>query len=146
MGELAKHESIPGRGYGVSKWSSRPSTVFLYVLEADRWVKVGIARDPHNRLAQVAGHCPLPVSIIALRSVPYERAGRAERLAHRLLAASHHRGEWFTCSHEEAIQAISVASKAALRSGEDWDRLSDDGKIVPRKKLVRSGRRGFTVA
>ncbi len=76
--------------------------------------KVGIATDPRQRLATLQTACPFDLFLHLAVAVPFEEAHAIERRAHRLLARSCIRNEWFEATREEAIQAVQSA--ATLRS------------------------------
>ncbi len=77
----------------------------VYVFEAsDGTVKVGHSRAPERRVTQVSRE-KLRLAYVSELLVEAERV---ERLAHRLLAMAGKRlrGEWFSVSAHEAIEAI----------------------------------------
>ena len=68
--------------------------------------KVGIATDPRQRLATLQTACPFDLFLHLAVAVPFGDAHAIERQAHRLLARSCVRNEWFEATREEAIQAV----------------------------------------
>lgn len=80
--------------------------------------KVGIATDPRQRLATLQTACPFDLFLHLAVAVPFEDAHAIERRAHRLLARSCVRNEWFEATREEAIQAVqsAVSPRSPARS------------------------------
>jgi T5orf172 domain len=100
-------------------WMMRPSYAsyrerggFIYVICTNGMpplIKIGISANPSGRLAQLrtASAAELAFSYIgALNCSGYE----IEAAVHRILARYRISGEWFNCSPEIGIAAISVAS------------------------------------
>ena len=71
--------------------------------------KVGIAPDPRQRLATLQTACPFDLFLHLAVAVPFGDAHAIERRAHRLLARSCVRNEWFEATREEAIHAVQTA-------------------------------------
>lgn len=63
--------------------------------ESTKYVKVGRAKDPVQRLRTFQTANPNGVEVLAVWAV--QDAVKAERHLHQLLASRHHRGEWFRC-------------------------------------------------
>ena len=82
--------------------------VVVYVIRADRFIKVGIAEDIRSRLIVFRTHCPLPVEV-AYCSKPMLRpaAREIEVACHTHLIERHIRGEWFEAKAEDAIRFLS---------------------------------------
>ena len=72
--------------------------------------KVGIATDPRQRLATLQTACPFDLFLHMAVAVPFEDAHTIERRAHRLLARSCIRNEWFEATPAEAIAAVQSAT------------------------------------
>lgn len=88
-----------GKGRGVR---SR----YVYVLRCETYVKVGVTWNVQGRWANSACDNPFPVEILHTKELPAHLARHVESLTHARLYAHHHRGEWFTCSAAEAVEAI----------------------------------------
>jgi hypothetical protein len=71
--------------------------------------KVGIATDPKARLATLQTAVPFDLHLHLAIAVPFDDAHVIERRAHRLLARSCVRNEWFETSPAEAIAAVQTA-------------------------------------
>lgn len=106
-----------GRGYGVPNWSPQPEIVFLYVATCEGFCKVGVSASPTKRIAGMQTESPFAVRLIATRRVHRLGASAGELFAHQLLEAVAHRGEWFRCSTEEAVRAISIGAQRGHREG-----------------------------
>lgn len=84
----------------------------VYILQAeDGTIKVGHSVNPEKRMHQL-GRSGLKVVHASGMIVDAEKV---ERAAHKLLklAGKHVRGEWFSASIQEALDAIDVAQRIA---------------------------------
>jgi Meiotically up-regulated gene 113 len=73
-------------------------------------IKVGVAKDVLNRLAQLQGANPHLLSVSYVwRATKRIIAEQVEARTHELLAGTRVRGEWFLCSCNEAAAAIGKA-------------------------------------
>ena len=72
--------------------------------------KVGIATDPKQRLATLQTAVPFDLHLHLAVAVPFHEAHAIERPAHRLLARSCVRNEWFETTPAEAIAAVQSAT------------------------------------
>lgn len=72
--------------------------------------KVGLATDPRARLAALQTACPFDLLLHLAVAVPFGEAHAIERRAHRLLARSCVRNEWFDTTPAEAIAAVQSAA------------------------------------
>lgn len=71
--------------------------------------KVGFSRDPENRVATVRAVLPPGILVTLEHKQRHESAEFREKEAHRLLRAYAEGGEWFACSIEQAIEAVTKA-------------------------------------
>jgi hypothetical protein len=112
--------------------------------------KVGLATDPKQRLATLQTACPFDLFLHLAVAVPFAEAHAIERRAHRLLARSCVRNEWFEVSPADAIAAVKSAAApregaklVAQQTPAEWhisrakmpDRAAPELKEVPRKPL-----------
>lgn len=100
------------RGAPYERPQLQPASVYVFQDYDDGLVKVGVSQHPHYRCATLAkerGCRSLNIEHITER---YERsvAFSIERRAHEILSASRIEGEWFRCSPQEAVAAISAAT------------------------------------
>ena len=72
--------------------------------------KVGIATDPKQRLAAFQTAVPFDLHLHLAIPVPFHEAHAIERRAHRLLARSCVRNEWFETTPADAIAAVKSAT------------------------------------
>jgi len=81
--------------------------VYFILAWRSRMVKIGVARDPHRRLAEIQSMSPEPLELIA-----YTATGGAqlERSLHRSLDSLRDHGEWFHLTPE----LIEILMEAAL--------------------------------
>jgi len=86
---------------------------FVYVIGSEAGLqKVGLARDPQNRLRnlQCGNHSPL--RLVAAFSVSPALAHPTEAYAHYLLRSARAHGEWFAVSPDGAASAVEEAVTA----------------------------------
>lgn len=82
---------------------------YIYVLESGSGhLKVGFSRSPENRLRSISTNHPHPLRLAHSKQVP-DKARVAERLAHAILGGKRCKGEWFTATLAEAVDAIDRA-------------------------------------
>jgi hypothetical protein len=92
-----------------------PLARFIYVIGPQQGLqKVGLATDPQLRLAALRTASPFDLQIHVAVQVPFAEAHTIERRAHRLLARSRVRSEWFQTSPGEAIAAVHLAAAPSL--------------------------------
>jgi len=87
--------------------------VYIYAIQCELFVKVGIAASVTSRLSQLRMSNPYQLKLIGKQAVPHEVAATAEVAAHLLLAKHHHRHEWFLCPPADALRAIRAAAASA---------------------------------
>ncbi len=86
---------------------ARESAYYVYVLDCDHGVKVGITRDLHGRLADLERGYGHPFELLRWWSVASrQRAWLVEQSAHHLLADCRTTGEWFHCHPLEACDLV----------------------------------------
>lgn len=109
-----------------------PSFVYVFLDGMNRTVKVGMSKDPHSRVVQVAAELgcePLEVSA-TFRCESSDAAKAVEKRSHAELdpfrinrrvkqgfyrrngTPKDHQGEWFTVSVGEAVEAIEYSASA----------------------------------
>lgn len=92
----------------------------LYVMRSVAGlVKVGISGNPALRSRALTAEAKGPVTVAWSRRVPSGKARRIEAKVLHGLRSWHHRGEWFTCSAEVAIQAAVGAVAEEKNAPED---------------------------
>lgn len=88
---------------------AQPGNVFLYVLRAGSFCKIGYASDLLSRLTNIRGSCPLEVRLRYKLELPRSVARMVEAKAHETLRSRHTRGEWFKVSFFDALVAVREA-------------------------------------
>ncbi len=112
-----------------------PANRFVYVIGPPVGLqKVGLATDPKQRLATLQTACPFDLFLHLAVAVPFAEARAIERTAHRLLARSCVRNEWFETTAKEAIAAVRKAvagrpARSAQAAPVEW--LGRQGKRAP---------------
>ncbi len=103
---------------------AQPSHRFVYVIGPPIGLqKVGIATDPKQRLATLQTACPFDLFLHLAAAVPFGEAHTIERRAHRALAKSCVRNEWFEATPAEAmaaVQAAMVPAPVKLPTPAEW--------------------------
>jgi metal-responsive CopG/Arc/MetJ family transcriptional regulator len=84
----------------------------IYVVKSEPGpVKIGIATKPRNRFSELQTASHLPLSLEYIGECPEAAAAeRIEARAHAILRSQHCRGEWFSVSAEEAVEAVMQAA------------------------------------
>ncbi len=124
---------------------TRPANRFVYVIGPPIGLqKVGIATDPKQRLATLQTACPFDLFLHLAVAVPFGEAHVIERAAHRLLARSCVRNEWFEATAAEAIAAVQTAvARRTARVGQvapaEW-RVTRTGRAPNVAPLLAAGR------
>jgi hypothetical protein len=73
-------------------------TFYVYLIQCEHFVKVGISSDPVRRCANLADNGPFPLILRNSWAYPCRRtASFIESACHELLTEHglHHKGEWF---------------------------------------------------
>ena len=122
-----------------------PPNRFVYVIGPPVGLqKVGIATDPKQRLATLQTACPFDLFLHLAVAVPFGEAHAIERAAHRLLARSCVRNEWFEATTAQAIAAVqtAVAGRVAREdqtAPAEW-RITRGGRAPDVAPLLAAGR------
>lgn len=74
-------------------------------------IKIGVSTNPKNRLMGIQTGYHSKLVIVKTWKLHPENAYRIERLAHAALDKYRLCGEWFSCSHEEALMEIDDIMK-----------------------------------
>jgi hypothetical protein len=85
---------------------------YVYAIRCGDYVKVGVAKNPMRRLSDLQTAVPYRLELIGLMVGGFE----VEKRLHRLMAESHHRGEWFelNSSTRYVIDANMATSTPAV--------------------------------
>ena len=88
---------------------------------ADGPIKIGVSRNPDQRREELQREFAASITVVG-SAIVYNRrlAFRAEKIAHRILAAVRIKGEWFDVTKEEAIDAINRAIEVVQSEYRQW--------------------------
>lgn len=89
---------------------------FVYLISCRQGVKIGHARSPYDRLANLQTGAASPLTVAHLWQMPRAEAVMFEARLHTLFSWSYLRGEWF----EAGVHAIICAGDA-IRAGRAGD-------------------------
>lgn len=99
-------------------------TAFVYVIGITaNPVKVGIARDPNERLSNLQIGCPDELTLHHTIRLPAGSVQEVETATHQALKEHHRRGEWFNVDADHAFHTVTeiavpiVARRAREISG-----------------------------
>ncbi|MDT3473853.1 GIY-YIG nuclease family protein [Stenotrophomonas maltophilia] len=95
---------------------------FVYVLEAESRVKVGVSKTPADRIRSIENATGFRASRTFV-SCMHEDAASTEKSAHELLKQHRIAGEWFRCSFEEACAVVN--DLASLKGDISVDRIDE---------------------
>jgi hypothetical protein len=91
-----------------------PEHTYIYVIGCGGYRKIGYANDPKKRLKGIQTGNPRPCIIEYARPLLNVNVTAAEAAAHAELKAKRAQGEWFRCSLDQAIKAISRGCRRAI--------------------------------
>lgn len=90
--------------------SSTVEGSFLYVVQGTHdLVKIGVSKDPNERLAALQTGSPFPLAMPYIVATPGSGFD-IEAEAHRLLDSHRVQGEWFSVRTRAAVEAIGTAA------------------------------------
>ena len=102
---------VPASGSAASEPPPSPTSPLRYVIGPPVGLqKIGIATDPKQRLAAFQTAVLFDLHLHLAVAVPFHEAHAIERRAHRSLARSCVRNEWFDVAPEAAIEAVKSAT------------------------------------
>ena len=83
----------------------------IYILESSAGiVKIGIARNVHNRMRLIKTATPYPI-VLAYSGRAMTGVEAVEKRAHTMLATERMHGEWFRVSSARALEAVLEAAQ-----------------------------------
>lgn len=93
-------------------------TTSIYIVGYGNMMKVGLSRNPLNRLAQMQTGVPEELRFHYLCILPSrEAAMKMEAAIHKKLAHRRVRGEWFRIDAEDAAEAAALVVRRWARRG-----------------------------
>lgn len=118
--------------------------VYLIIGEGSPIIKIGVSRDPFQRLAELQFHSPNKLSVAySLRLPDREMAYRCERLMHETFQDRRQHGEWFLVPFQEAAEALLWISEEVRKTPAKTNALVydlDAIRIRPRAQPVEHRR------
>lgn len=85
---------------------------FVYAIECDGLVKIGVAKNPHSRLAALQTGNPHPMTLLAFRDFEWRaQAYLVESGIHDELRNQHVAGEWFRSKPVDPVFWLEVFHK-----------------------------------
>lgn len=96
---------------------------YVYGIQSDRFIKIGVANDVKNRLHKFQLYNPHPLKIV-LQQFVVENYWVENRM-HKLLAQYAIGREWFDCSPAQVREAFDTALKEIAA-----DRLAANGHLI----------------
>jgi hypothetical protein len=90
------HEVLRWEGKDLLEWSA--GCEMVYLVTTQRYVKIGVARNPESRVASMQVGCPTELYLWGLIMPVKQSARSLEYSLHRKFAEEKVRGEWFSCS------------------------------------------------
>lgn len=100
-------------------WNAR---LYLYLVRASDYVKIGVTGDVNRRMANMKCGCPFPLEIVSVRTLPRVLAHQVERRVHAHFAEVRMQGEWFQLDVLEAKKVINLQISRAKLAMEKWTR------------------------
>lgn len=98
--------------------------MYLYLIKTQEiYHKIGMARVPSQRRAELQTGCPTPLEIIRTWAINADVASAAESAIHDRLRLHHMLGEWFSVDTETAIEAIESVVWKPRFEGTERERL-----------------------
>ncbi|MCX7898511.1 MAG: GIY-YIG nuclease family protein, partial [Methylocystis sp.] len=88
---------------------------FIYEIRCEEFVKIGKTMEPEKRVATLRLHNPLPLLLVAFRSVPHRYLRAFELHMHKELSPFHHQGEWFKVDSATVRGAIEETRRVFLK-------------------------------
>ena len=79
---------------------------FVYLIECDGLVKIGVSYDPYTRLKELSTGSSAPLRLLGYVPGGFKR----EKELHRMFAARRANGEWFYLSNED-VEGVLNGSK-----------------------------------
>lgn len=91
---------------------------YLYLIKCQQFVKIGVANDVQNRIAQLSTGNPFKLELLAVFA--FESANTVEAALHQRFLDKRKRGEWFVLSLQELRTLRNVC---LLLGGDELDVL-----------------------
>lgn len=113
----------------------QPGESFVYAIECDGFIKIGVSNNPEKRAAAIQGSSPHPVQVLKFWRVSRARRLDLERGIHELLRTRRVRNEWFNVTLAEATAAVNWALRVFLAT----DGKPDLARLIERPLTFING-------
>jgi hypothetical protein len=115
----AKTVKMPDRLGDALRWAKSKANIahgIIYIVECERYYKIGQSINFSNRLAGIVTSLPFKVSVTHTISVPINTLARCEKYLHKLYKKKHHKGEWYMLDVDDVdyIKALTPDELVAL--------------------------------
>lgn len=118
-------------GYWPAVELTLKSPAGVYVLQSDRYFKIGYSSRPFTRVMDLAGSTPHPIRVIAY--MQHKHAIELEYALHTKFARKRMNGEWFRLDEDEVRYLCRLADRMALcrllHSAPRAYKWSDNGQV-----------------
>lgn len=94
------------------KYAHSKETEYLYLVKADKYIKIGVAKNPESRLISISTGCPFKPEIVLIKKLD-KLCFLVERYLHIKFTDKRCNGEWFELTSED-IAYIDSTSEETL--------------------------------
>lgn len=99
---------------GMRSFQQQGFKAYIYVIQCQGFVKIGIADNPKKRLSELQVGCPFKLELV--RAFASRDPRRDEKSLHHSLGKHHERGEWFRLT-DPLSQLLTHWAKGAGKLG-----------------------------
>lgn len=97
---------------------------FCYAITVGDKTKIGLSKDPESRIRSVLTQSGIKFNDAAISIISVENMRACEKACHQYLSDVRAYGEWFTVSHQVAVDAIKLFSLEGIGGCEDRKQMS----------------------
>ena len=95
---------------------------YVYIVKADKWIKVGVSHNVSRRIKMMQTGCPLKIHLLG--AFPFQSRAEAfstESDVHKQLKPCRRFGEWFDYKKAKKLLKFEVnGKKILLTKGFEW--------------------------
>ena len=96
------------------KYSHTKNTEYLYLIRAGEYTKIGVAKDPTNRLTAISTGCPIKPEILATKAFG-KLCYLVERYLHIKYIDKRSNGEWFQLSDQDIEYILNTSNEELVK-------------------------------